>query len=258
MPITADDAVAALVADNARLCSAHPVGRARREKGVASFYTGAPAPTFNGLIVEREDADAEVAAAMLSELAATGVPFNLNVRSDDYIAFVELAASHQLSVRETVPLMVLESAASVIDRAVPEGLEIHELGPEEADGHVEIAAVAFGFPVEIGRYLMTPEVLAVNGTRAYIGEVDGRAVATSIGMTTGDAVGVFNVGTLEEARGRGYGGALTVAAIADGVANGAKWSYLQSSAAGFSVYRRLGFEQLEVWSQYLPASPANG
>lgn len=255
MPVTADAAAAALVADFARLCAAHPNGWVRREDGVAAFYTGVPAPNFNGLVVERDDADPGIAEQMLDEIAATGVPYDVSVRSDDYVAFVELARSRHLSTRQTVPLMVLESAGRVIDQALPEGLSVRELGPEEADVHIAITAAAFEMPIEIGRQLLPPEVWELGGSRAYLGEVDGRPVATAVGMTTGDVVGIFNVGTLEDARGRGFGRALTVRAIADGVANGAQWAYLQSSAAGYSIYRRLGFETVEEWSQYRPAEP---
>ena len=99
------------------------------------------------------------------------------------------------------------------------------------------------------------EVLELDGLRCYVGEFDGRPVATSIGMTSANVVGIFSVATLEPARGRGFGRALTVRAIADGVANAATWAYLQSSAAGFSLYRSLGFETVEEWSQYLPVQP---
>ena len=255
MPVTADDAVAALLITLSRLADAHPAGWVRSERGVAALYTGAPVPMFNGVITERADADADIAAEMLDEIAATGVPYHVAVRSEDHADFVELARSHGLTSKETVPLMVLESPARVVGQTLSEGLTIRELTPEESDQHVELAAASFDMPVEVARQLMAPEVFAIDGVRSYLGEIDGRPVATVLGMTTGDVVGVFNVGTLEDARGRGFGAALTVRAIADGVAKGAQWSYLQSSAMGFPVYRRLGFETVEEWSQYLPAAP---
>jgi hypothetical protein len=45
----------------------------------------------------------------------------------------------------------------------------------------------------------------------------------------------------------GYGAAVTVRAVADGLAAGAKWSWLQSSALGYATYARLGFETVETW-----------
>jgi hypothetical protein len=35
--------------------------------------------------------------------------------------------------------------------------------------------------------------------------------------------------------------------VADGLAAGASWAWLQSSAAGYRVYEALGFETVERW-----------
>lgn len=255
MPPEANDVVAALLTDMSRFASAHPVAWVRREAGVAAYYSGVPIPMLNGVVAERDDADISVAAQMLDEIGATGVPCSVSVRSDDYAAFVELAESHGLTMRITEPLMVLDSLESVIDEALPGGLSVRALTPEDFDDHVEVAATSFEIPIEFARQLMIGEALRLDGACAYVGEYDGRLVATAMGLTTGHSVGVFNVGTLEDARGKGFGRALTARVIADGVTNGATWSYLQSSPAGFPVYRRLGFETVEEWSRYLPAEP---
>ena len=81
----------------------------------------------------------------------------------------------------------------------------------------------------------------------YVGRVDGRDVSTAVGFTSGDAVGIFNVATPPEHRGRGYGAALTAAAAAEGFAAGAEFAWLQSSALGLPVYRRLGFREVETY-----------
>jgi len=60
-------------------------------------------------------------------------------------------------------------------------------------------------------------------------------------------VGIFNVATPPEHRGHGYGAAITAQAIHDGFAAGAELSWLQSSAMGESVYRRLGFRAVESY-----------
>ena len=81
----------------------------RRENGVAALYTGMPIPMFNGVIAEHGDADADFAAQMLDEFAEAGVPYNVSVRSSDYVAFIELAKARGLTETRTVPPMVLES-----------------------------------------------------------------------------------------------------------------------------------------------------
>jgi hypothetical protein len=61
-------------------------------------------------------------------------------------------------------------------------------------------------------------------------------------------VGVFNIATLPEESRRGYGTLVTLHALLDGLARGASWGFLQSSPAGYEVYRRLGFRTAESWS----------
>jgi predicted GNAT family acetyltransferase len=73
-------------------------------------------------------------------------------------------------------------------------------------------------------------------------------VATGFDFHTGDHVGVFGMGTLEQHRGRGYGAAVAARIITDGMAAGATRSFLQSSELGYHVYQRLGYRQVESWT----------
>jgi N-acetylglutamate synthase len=66
-------------------------------------------------------------------------------------------------------------------------------------------------------------------------------------MSLEDHVGVFNVATPSRHRRRGYGAAVTARVVADGVAAGASWAWLQSSPSGYAIYERLGFRTLERW-----------
>jgi predicted GNAT family acetyltransferase len=98
---------------------------------------------------------------------------------------------------------------------------------------------------------MPPDVLRLPGVRCYLGEVGGQAVTTGVGVTLGDSTGVFNIATPPAHRRRGYGAAVTARAVADGLAAGAKWAWLQASPAGYATYTRLGFETAETWKCWL-------
>lgn len=81
--------------------------------------------------------------------------------------------------------------------------------------------------------------------------MDGRPVVTGATLRVADAVGVFNVATLPSHRRRGYASAVSARAVLDGLADGARWAFLQSSAAGHGVYEQLGFRTVErsaLWS----------
>jgi predicted GNAT family acetyltransferase len=82
----------------------------------------------------------------------------------------------------------------------------------------------------------------------FLGRVDGRGVAAAMGYLLDDAVGVFGVTTVASARGRGYGTAVTRAAL---LADTGLPSVLAPSKEAVSMYRRLGFRSvgtLRIWS----------
>lgn len=74
--------------------------------------------------------------------------------------------------------------------------------------------------------------------RAWVGSVDGRAVAGAMAFTSRGVVAVENVATLEDARGKGYGAAVTATAA---LSEPDLPSVLIASDPGRSVYERLGF-----------------
>jgi ribosomal protein S18 acetylase RimI-like enzyme len=75
----------------------------------------------------------------------------------------------------------------------------------------------------------------------YLGRAaDGRPVACATLCTGGDAAGVYAVAVAEDARRRGYGRAISLAALQAGADRGHRFGVLQSSTPGFSVYRGIG------------------
>ncbi|HEX7171408.1 MAG TPA: GNAT family N-acetyltransferase [Candidatus Limnocylindria bacterium] len=76
----------------------------------------------------------------------------------------------------------------------------------------------------------------------FIGLLRGEPVATVSVVTAGGAAGIYNVTTVEAARGRGIGAAMTVAAVRHGAGRGFRLATLQASTMGRPVYERLGFE----------------
>ena len=98
-----------------------------------------------------------------------------------------------------------------------------------------------------------PTILSDDAMKMFIGRVDGKAVAAAMGYRTGDAVGVFGVTTVASARRRGYGAALTRAAM---LTETDRPAILAPSKEGEGVYVRLGFErigELSIWVREDPA-----
>jgi hypothetical protein len=85
----------------------------------------------------------------------------------------------------------------------------------------------------------------------WLGRVEGKPVGAAMSYRTDEAVGIFGVTTIASGRRRGYGSALTRAAM---LVDSGLPSILAPSPEGEGVYRRLGFErvgELRIWSRHM-------
>jgi GNAT superfamily N-acetyltransferase len=83
----------------------------------------------------------------------------------------------------------------------------------------------------------------VDPWRHYLGLLDGEPVATATIFLGGAVAGVYFVMTIPEARRRGIGAAITLAALREARDSGIQYGVLGSSPAGRSVYAGLGFRE---------------
>lgn len=86
---------------------------------------------------------------------------------------------------------------------------------------------------------------------SFVGRIDGEPVGGSSVMLGAGVAGVYNIGTIAEARGRGVGRAMTLAACLHGRARGYRAAILHSTEAGYPVYQRLGFREYCKVRQYV-------
>jgi len=77
----------------------------------------------------------------------------------------------------------------------------------------------------------------------FLGMFNGKPVATSRLFCAGGVAGIYHVATLPEARGRGFGTAMTLAAAHAGLELGYGIGGLFATTAGYGVYQRLGFQE---------------
>ena len=89
----------------------------------------------------------------------------------------------------------------------------------------------------------------------YVGHLDGRPVATSRLSLAGGTAGIYAVQTKPEARGRGIGRAMTLAPLRAARDAGYRIATLQSTEAGFGVYRAIGFEEVFRYSIHVGGWP---
>jgi hypothetical protein len=204
-----------------------------------------PLPSFNGVWAEDDSATGPLEEA-LAELEVASISPGVMVREGRTPAVEEAATRLGLTAEERLPGMVV-TADELNDAPAPE-LEVLRL--ETAEGFAEALAVAAaGF--EAAADLLAPlymlDVATLDGVAVYLGRIEGQDVTTAIRFVINGSVGIFNVATPPEQRGHGYGATVTAYAVREGFAAGADLAWLQSSRLGESVYRRLGFRQVETY-----------
>jgi hypothetical protein len=92
-------------------------------------------------------------------------------------------------------------------------------------------------------------ILADSRMINWIGRVDGRPVAAAMSFVTDAAIGIFGVTTIASARRRGYGTAMTRAAM---LVNTGLPAVLDPSKEAESMYERLGYRsvgELRKWGR---------
>lgn len=77
----------------------------------------------------------------------------------------------------------------------------------------------------------------------FLARLEGQPVACASVLLDGSVAGIYNVGTVTEARRQGIGRAVTLTALRHAQAAGYRYSILHASAAGRNVYRKLGFRE---------------
>ncbi len=82
--------------------------------------------------------------------------------------------------------------------------------------------------------------------------IDGEMVAAALAYDFGGDCGIYNVGTIEKARRRGLGTALTTAQVYAARARGCRTASLQSTQMAERVYAAVGFRDLGRILEYVP------
>jgi GNAT superfamily N-acetyltransferase len=119
----------------------------------------------------------------------------------------------------------------------------------------QIALGPAGWPEYLEMEHLAPDFLRTADHAAFhllAARAGGEMVAAALAYDFGGDCGIYNVGTVEKARRRGLGTALTAAQAHDARARGCQTASLQSTPMAERVYAAVGFRDLGRILEYVP------
>jgi GNAT superfamily N-acetyltransferase len=230
-------------------------GEFRLFGSVATFIGNLPLPFANGALVLEPTTSDDLASAV-SWVKSAGVPFQ--VRVDEPLApQVERTLAANGLERDPVPMpaMVL-SPIPVAPSAAP-GVAVQRVDGAQYETFLDIL-INTGIPEKFALRIFPKHLVGKQNAAYLVATLEGEPVGISVAVQTGASGGIYSVATLDKARRRGVGSAVTWAAI-DAIRGwGCTAAVLQSSEMGYSVYRAMGFEEVTRYVRFAPpASPTD-
>jgi hypothetical protein len=229
--------VAAFTLAQARL--GDPRGDTARFGAVEAVAIGVDVAFYNPVLALDRACRPDDVLAAIAWMEAKGLPVSVQVRND--VRQGVHAAVEALGIvadPSATPVMVLEPIPPA--PSAPSGIVIRTGGMELFDDWH--AALGSG---EVFRRVFGNALVADPNVRLAVGYLAGAPVSGAAVLRSERTIGIYAVGTVEAARRRRIGRAVTWAAIGAGrAAWGSEIAILQSSEMGVPVYRSMGFEQV--------------
>jgi ribosomal protein S18 acetylase RimI-like enzyme len=255
-PVMDDEALGrafAEVSKRRRLASA---GDVVEVDGLVLLFHPSADDEVNYAVVAREPSDPVAAIGRAREVfAERDRRFGLDLQAGRHPAVDAAVRATDLVLLFDRPLMTapLASIPAVI---LPEGVEVVRAASiADLDEAAAVDAEVFGSSLATSRGHYAEGMLEAPRAATLMARQDGRVVGAAIGFAVEGAVGIFGVGVLPHARGRGLGAALTSAAV-HAVGSPGDEVWLQPSDLARPLYERLGFRDrasFEVWTESRPS-----
>lgn len=212
------------------------------------FSTVSASPLAPGDVLARADA--------FFAPRARGYTVSCRAHADAELAGAARAAGFTESGNS--PAMVLEQrlpdaarASDGVVRRVEDDADARAFGAVMGEAYA-----TYGMPRECGPALVgTLDVLCAPHVVAVVAVLDGAVAAGAMVIVTHGVAGVYWVGTMPAARGRGLAELCTRAAGNAGFDLGARIAALQASVMGEPIYRRMGYVEVTRYPSLVRFTP---
>ncbi len=232
-----------------------PVAECHDDGDLLRYATGLPLPLLNGVLRARlaEGETGRRVAETLAWFRERGLPMTWFVGPSSRPAELgQHLAAHGLACGGP-PGMAVDLRALEEQLPMPQGLAIVPVEDEATLRRwIRVVVASFRLPAATEGPLA-----ALYGSlglgwpaRLYLGLLNGEPVATSKLLLSSGVAGIYWVGTLPEARGRGIGTAMTLAPLRGARELGYRIGILEAFPLGINVYRRIGFRECGKVDRY--------
>jgi GNAT superfamily N-acetyltransferase len=214
----------------------------------------------NGAFRRDDDVDAAEFITRAKEFfAARGRGFSVWVRSGQEEDRDLTAAAEAAGLQLVYEMPEMTFAERLEPPELPAGAELRRLTEvEQATDFWRVATASYasiGFPPEVFAGYTNHAGLLAENVVAFLALLDGEPIGIAMTMVSHGVTGIYWVGSLERARGKGIGRAVTVAATNAGFDLGADVASLQASPMGKPIYLELGYEtafEYQMWMSPIP------
>jgi ribosomal protein S18 acetylase RimI-like enzyme len=233
-----------------RLALSVPGGWVEDSSGLTCMATGSSSPSFNLAISGATSVDPQAALdGALERYRTANLAWLLKLQPELDHETVVHARRRGVDFEEGPVYWMSIRSEAVTAPSPTASLSIVAAGDETIDDAARCLAEAFEADPEDVRRELGPNLLTVPTFTVFIGYLSGEPVATSMLATTSSVqlAGVYSVATRPSCRGRGFGTALTRAALLAARARGYDTAVLEPSPMGAAMYRRMGFKPLGTY-----------
>jgi GNAT superfamily N-acetyltransferase len=243
-PTDREIAHSALSLMEAQYLKHYRTGRFREWRGVAFTASELPGPGFNFAAVLRGNTPSldELLPVAREFFAGSEKGWGVLVEGDAGHPMEAELRARGWAIDEDEPAYVLRDLAAVEQRPGSElVVRLIDTGAG-AEAFRVLTATAFQAPPELADLIVPSPSLAFDPDIAlFIGSVGGVDVSAAGYSRTGTTAVLWGVATLEAYRGRGYGDAVSRAALRHAVGRGCTTAALRSGPKSRPVYERIGF-----------------